>query len=101
MCLLKQAKYADAEPLLRECLVIREKELPDHWLRWNALSMLGEALSGQGKHAEAEPLLIEGYEKMLPPDPLSFRKREALDRIIALYEAWGKPDKAAEWRAKR
>jgi hypothetical protein len=28
------------------------------------------------------------------------RKREALERIIKLYEAWDKPDQAAEWRVK-
>jgi hypothetical protein len=27
------------------------------------------------------------------------RKREALERIERLYESWGKPDKAAAWRA--
>ncbi len=99
-CLLKQARWAEADVILRECLAIREKELPDSWLRWDALSMLGEALSGQGRHAEAEPLLIEGYEKMLPPGPLSFHKREALARIVRLYEAWKRPGKAAEWKAR-
>ncbi len=100
MCLLKQAKWEEAEPILRECLAIRERELPDDWLRWNTASMLGEALCGQGKHAEAEPLLTEGYEKLRPPDPLLFRKREALERIVKLYEEWGKPDEAAAWRAR-
>ena len=27
-------------------------------------------------------------------------KREALERIVKLYDAWGQPRKAAEWRAK-
>jgi len=25
---------------------------------------------------------------------------ESLNKLIALYEAWGKPEKAKEWRAK-
>jgi hypothetical protein len=25
---------------------------------------------------------------------------ESLSHLIALYEAWGKPEKAEEWRAK-
>ena len=25
---------------------------------------------------------------------------EALERLVQLYDAWGKPDQAAEWRAK-
>src|SRR5205823_5426417 len=29
--LLKQQRYVEAEPLLRECLAIREKQLPDAW----------------------------------------------------------------------
>jgi serine/threonine protein kinase len=28
------------------------------------------------------------------------RKSEALERIILLYESWGKPEKAEEWREK-
>ena len=28
------------------------------------------------------------------------RRQEALERIVGLYESWGKPDQAAEWRAK-
>ena len=27
------------------------------------------------------------------------RKAQALERIVALYEAWGKPEEAARWRA--
>ena len=34
--------------------------------------------------------------------PTAFKKfvPEAAARIVQLYEAWGKPEKAAEWRAK-
>jgi tetratricopeptide (TPR) repeat protein len=98
--LLKQGRPAEAEPVLRETLDLRVKELPDHWWRRSAESLLGEALSAQGKYAEAEPLLLSGYERMEPlPENLA-RKREALERVVRLYEAWGKPDKAAEWKAK-
>ena len=50
--------YADAEPILRECLAIREKTQPDVWSTFNTKSMLGGALLGRKKYAEAEPLLI-------------------------------------------
>jgi len=69
---------------------IRTEKLPDSWLRFNAMSLLGEALSGLGKHAEAEPLLLEGYAKMQPPKNAASRKSEALERIVKLYESWGK-----------
>jgi len=28
------------------------------------------------------------------------RQRRVIDNLIALYEAWNKPEKAEEWRAK-
>ena len=65
--------------------------------------MLGGALLGQKKYAEAEPLLIAGYEGMkqreatIPPQGKD-RLTEALERLVQLYEATDKPDEAAEWR---
>jgi tetratricopeptide (TPR) repeat protein len=91
---------AQAEPFLRECLEIRTRLLPDDhpqvWLRYNAMSMLGEALCAQAKFAEAEPLLLDGYNglkddpRVPPPAQLggADRKREALERVVQLYEAW-------------
>ena len=35
------------------------------------------------------------------PMPLRQRLSEAADRLIALYEARGKPDEAAKWREER
>ena len=37
-------------------------------------------------------------EKMDPPSGSATRKREALERLIAHYEAWGRPEDAARWR---
>jgi tetratricopeptide (TPR) repeat protein len=71
--LLKQQRYAQAEQLLRECVAIRERRLPDSWLQFNALSQLGDKLLGLKQYAQAEPLLLHGYEGMkqrevqLPP----------------------------------
>jgi eukaryotic-like serine/threonine-protein kinase len=98
--------YADAEPLLRECLAIREKTQPDLWNTFTAKSMLGGALLGEKKYADAEPLLIAGYEGMkqreetIPPQGKVLLS-EALDRIVQLYDAIGKPDQAAKWRKKQ
>jgi len=98
VALLAQDRPAEAERVLRPCLALRAEK---GWLRYNAMSLLGEALTKQGKYAEAEPLLLEGYEKMEPPPAVAIRRDEARDRLVALYEAWGKPDQAAAWRAKR
>jgi serine/threonine protein kinase len=101
--LLQQKKWADAEAVLRECLAIREKRLPDGWTTCNSRSMLGGALLGQKKYADAEPLLVQGYEGMknreakIPPHSRPYLT-SALERLAWLYEAWGKPDEAAKWR---
>src|SRR5260370_14354124 len=60
--LLHQKKWTDAEPLLRECLAIREKTQPDVWSTVNTKSLLGGSLLGPKKYAEAEPLLLAGYD---------------------------------------
>jgi hypothetical protein len=83
---------------LRECLAIRTQAVPGTWQHHNTMSLLGGALAGQGRHEEADPLLVEGYEKMQPPEPAAFRKREALLRLIRHYEAWGKVEAAARSR---
>jgi eukaryotic-like serine/threonine-protein kinase len=62
--LKSQNQLAEAEPLLRECLVIREKMQPDAWITFDTKSMLGGALLGQKKYAESEPLLLSGLEGM-------------------------------------
>jgi eukaryotic-like serine/threonine-protein kinase len=105
LVLIKQAKWAEAEAALRECLTIRERAIPGAWPRFNAMSLLGEALLGSGKSAEAEPLIVGGYEGMKAreetiPDPIRFRLAEAAARVVPLYEAWGKPEQANAWKAK-
>ena len=102
--LLMQQNYADAEPLLRECLALREESEPDAWTLFNTKSMLGGCLLGEKKYAEAETLLLEGYEGMkqreaqIPPVG-KIRLHETLDRLVQLYDDWGKPDESEHWLA--
>ena len=60
---------AQAESLAREALAIRERLRPDEWLIFDTRSLLGGALLGQRKYAEAEPLLLESYEGMKRVSP--------------------------------
>jgi hypothetical protein len=72
-------------------------------MAFNARSLLGAALLGQKKLAEAEPLLASGYEGMKQQEAQVRSRRylrEPLTRLVQLYTDWGKPDKAAEWKAK-
>jgi serine/threonine protein kinase len=103
--LIDQQKYQDAEPILRKCLTIRLNTEAELWTTFNTKSALGGALAGQKKYSDAEPLLLSGYEGMKAREakiPAAGRARlvEAQERIVQLYEAWGKPEQAAEWRAK-
>jgi eukaryotic-like serine/threonine-protein kinase len=98
-------RLAEAESLLRAALSIREQKTPDNWLTFNTRSLLGATLLGQKRFAEAEPLIVSGYEGMkaheekIPPR-LRPRLSEAAHRVVRLYEGWGKPDQAAAWKAK-
>jgi len=118
-----QGKLAEAETVLRECLTIREKALKldssDYWLLVSTRSMLGGALAGQGaglieseapaaitRFTEAEPLLVESTAwlrenaERIPEQFRAAQLREALERIVMLYEVWGKPELAEEWRQR-
>lgn len=100
-------EFTQAEPLAREALEADKKAQPDNWQRFRAETLLGASLAGEKKYAEAEPLLLEGYQGMVT------RKGQILDvpdrrhidrartRIIGLYEAWDKPDRAREWKKKK
>jgi serine/threonine protein kinase len=104
-CLLNQSKWSEAEPVLRENLAMRVQRGPNNWSRFNTASQLGATLLGQRRFSEAEPLVVEGYEGMKAREakiPASGRSRlsDAGERVVQLYEAWGKPEQAAIWKRK-
>jgi eukaryotic-like serine/threonine-protein kinase len=101
--LQQEKKWTESEPLLRECLAIREQTQPDVWSTFNTKSTLGGALLRRKKYADAEPLLLTGYEGMKQrektiPEQGKIRLPEAVARLVQLYEATGKTDEAAKWR---
>jgi tetratricopeptide (TPR) repeat protein len=113
--MLQMKQFAEAEPVLRECLALREK-LAKHPVKgaegaaaFNSMqvvvmkSLLGAALLGQEKHAEAEPLLLASYaayaEKLESLRPMAKKQlAETIQRLVQLYDATGQKEKAAEWR---
>jgi hypothetical protein len=100
-----QGRFSESEPLALEALEFDRKKQPDDWQRFRAESLLGASLAGHHKYAEAEPLLLDGYQGMaVRKDRMGVPDRYHLDRarewIVQLYEAWGKPAKVAEWRKK-
>jgi tetratricopeptide (TPR) repeat protein/tRNA A-37 threonylcarbamoyl transferase component Bud32 len=103
--LLAQSRWPEAEPLLRESLAIQEKANPDDWSRYDAMSLLGWAILGQGRYAAAEPLVVDGYQGMKAREArvAAFersRLREAALRVVRLYESWGRRGQADAWKSK-
>jgi eukaryotic-like serine/threonine-protein kinase len=102
---LSQGKFTESEPLAREALDFNRKNQQEDWQRFRAESLLGASLAGQKKYAEAEPLLLSGYQGMAARKgridvPDWYHLDRAREWIVQLYQAWGKPAKAAEWRKK-
>jgi tetratricopeptide (TPR) repeat protein len=103
--LREEGKQGEVETLLRECLSIREKKLPDGWPTFSARSALGESLMARKQYAEAEPLLISGYNGLREREakiPVANKPRlqKAAERLKRFYEETAQPDKAAEWKQK-
>ena len=104
---LAQQKYAEAITLLREGLLLAEKQDLDAGYRFYVMNLLGASLAGQKNYADAEPLLLQSCQELqqrqasLPPFLNAPRRiTESLERLALLYDAWGKPAQAAEWKQK-
>jgi eukaryotic-like serine/threonine-protein kinase len=100
---LSQGKFNESEPLAREVLEFDNRNQPDDWRRFQAETLLGASIAGEKKYAEAEPMLLEGYQGMLArKDSIDVPDRYHLDLahrwVVQLYQAWDKPVKAAEWK---
>jgi tetratricopeptide (TPR) repeat protein len=100
LSLSRFGRAAEGEPYLRDALAVREKQAPkgDHVIAHTS-SMLGECLTAQKRFAEAEPLLLNGYNdlKMKLGDH-NRRTIDARQRLAKLYEDWNKPEQAAQFR---
>jgi hypothetical protein len=103
--LLEAKLYADAEPFLRETLSRGDGFFPDYWRTHHARLLLGVALLGQQKLADAQPLLAGAYDALRQqeaeiPQEVSFPLTQAVEWIAELYEASDQPHKAAQWRSR-
>ena len=92
----------EAEAVLREAMGIRLERHPlPVWKIAYCRSILGAALTAQRRHREAEVLLVRSLEPIRedrgPHDP---RTVDSLRRVVDLYRAWGKPEKATEYQER-
>jgi tetratricopeptide (TPR) repeat protein len=104
-----RGKLREAEPLAREYLHFFEKRDPESYWAFSARFMLGANLMGQMKFADAEPLLISGYEGMARTKGKiesssaygpQIRLKDTLELLVALHEVTGRPNQAAVWKQK-
>lgn len=99
-------KFAEAEPIARKGLMLRERHYPAGcWQVESARSALGGSLVGLGQHTEARDLLLKAFEGLsanVDAIPAGYRIRisETVHYLVKLNEAIGDHAKAAEWRVK-
>jgi hypothetical protein len=95
--LLRLRKYEDAERFASQSLALREKLNSPAFNVGNMRAARGQALLGLGRHTEAEPLLLAGYE-VLKSSTSRDRILETANALATLYEAMGNTAKAEEWK---
>jgi len=121
--LLKKGEPRKAEPYLREALdkgIARGRKVKQRTRDGVELARyrtrlarhqvaLGACVSQLGRYAEAERLLLDAHsilDDVLAQTPANVRVgqrkllREARQRLVELYTAWGKPAQAAQWKAR-
>ena len=103
-----QAK--SAEPLVRQALQIRirapgvvpsrRRTFPEEdWSVAATKSLLGATLVALSRYDEAEAVLLDAHRDLTAlPGPPGRDARTTLTRLVALYTAWGRPDRAAAYR---
>jgi hypothetical protein len=100
-----------AEGLLREALPIRVRApglVPsrrrtvreDDWSIATTKALLGASLVAERRYADAEVVLLAARRELVDQPLSSARDMKAtISGLVQLYEAWGKGETAAEYRA--
>ncbi len=101
--LLAEGELATARVVLENAHGGLRRTLPaEHWRIAAADVVLGALLTAEGRYDEAEPCLREGYERLRAVRGRhSTYTRDARRRLAELYQAWGRPEKAAPFAPQR
>ncbi len=100
--LREMGEVDESETLFRRCIELGIANLPTHhYMLGKYRSGYGELLRAAKRFEDAEPALEEGYqilnEQLGPQHKDTIR---ALDRLIQLYDDWGRPEQAEKWRKR-
>ena len=94
-------RYKEAEEILVKALEINQR-----LFGWQSSFEIGSRNLGrnylvQGHYNKAKPLLLKVFESRITRlGETNLETQKSITDLIDLYEAWGKPEKAKEWRAK-
>ncbi len=98
--LCDQQRYTESDSLFHTTLTMYRKLYgdDDEWVSVTKASF-GGCLVVQARYPDAESLLVDGYARLArgsaDRQPAA---RDALGDLVSLYTAWGKPERAAEYR---
>ena len=99
--LCRSGKASEAEETARAALKINTDRLgKDHPRTKESEGALGCAMVKSGRYGEAEPYMLSFADALEQNTGAEGDAREVAQQIAGMYAAWGKPDKAAEWRKK-
>jgi len=95
--LLERGETAAAGEFLNAALAaLRLAKSPDDWTIADAEGVYGVYLAALGRYQEAEPYVVASYAAVrAAKGEHSIRTRQARARVVAFYEAWGKPPPAS------
>jgi serine/threonine protein kinase/Tfp pilus assembly protein PilF len=98
---LARGEAGAAEALLQEALDIQRRVLPaDDWRVGATKSLLGACLTAQARYGEAEALLVAAHAALQDnAGPQGREAKATVERLAALYRAWGRPERATAYRA--
>lgn len=95
-------RFGEAEQMYLQTIAVKTRVLGQlHSSTAGTIRWLAGMYVRQGRYDEAERRLLPTVEALLSRGPASAGSiPPSIEQLVKLYEAWGKPDRAAMWRAK-
>jgi non-specific serine/threonine protein kinase/serine/threonine-protein kinase len=98
--LVAMGSHEEAIPMLHQAIETHEAANPGDFRIATLRVSLGGALIGLGQFVQAESLLLASYPIMFEFQHSDYQRKRIQQYLSDLYEAWGKPEKAAVYRSK-